>query len=110
MLTCCRMIVLKRIMVIVATAFVMRCVTMYVTSLAVPEDHLECDALHLGPSVEAKLRRAWEITSGMGMSISGVRTCGDYMFSGHTVMLTVLNYRWVTAATASKLERSTDHW
>lgn len=95
------MIVLKRIMVIVATAFVMRCVTMYVTSLAVPGDHLECDALHLGPSVEAKLRRAWEITSGMGMSISGVRTCGDYMFSGHTVMLTVLNYRWVAAVTAS---------
>lgn len=40
----------------------------------------------------AKLGRAFEIWSGLGMTATGVRTCGDYMFSGHTVILTILNF------------------
>lgn len=40
----------------------------------------------------AKLKRAFEIWSGLGMTTTGVRTCGDYMFSGHTVILTMLNF------------------
>lgn len=39
-----------------------------------------------------KLHRAFAIWSGFGMTLTGVHTCGDYMFSGHTVVLTMLNF------------------
>ena len=43
-------------------------------------------------NIWAKLEKALEIWRGFGMSVQGVRTCGDYMFSGHTVTLTMLNF------------------
>ena len=40
----------------------------------------------------AKIQRAFVILFGFGLSVNGVRTCGDYMFSGHTVTITLLNF------------------
>lgn len=39
-----------------------------------------------------KIQRALAIWSGFGMTLTGVQTCGDYMFSGHTVVITMLNF------------------
>lgn len=49
-------------------------------------------SLSLMESIALRISRAYSIWSGLGMSIRGVRTCGDYMFSGHTVALTTLNF------------------
>jgi hypothetical protein len=76
---------------------------MLITSLSVPGSHLQCQSTdHKFEDGEADLtvmemlinrvNRALEIWSGLGMAIQGVRTCGDYMFSGHTVALTLLNF------------------
>lgn len=40
----------------------------------------------------SQVSRALQIWRGFGMSLQGVRTCGDYMFSGHTVVVTMLNF------------------
>lgn len=101
------------------TVFMLRCVTMFVTSLSVPGQHLQCSGkvgcppsvlylpgcmAELSPPFSlsfsfqiygdmwAKLQRAIAIWSGFGMTLTGVHTCGDYMFSGHTVVLTMLNF------------------
>jgi len=86
-----RWIIFRRFTAITGTVFLLRCVTMLVTSLSVPGSHLKCD-VEVGATHEEKLIQAWTIFSHLALSVSGVRTCGDYMFSGHSVMLTILNY------------------
>jgi hypothetical protein len=89
-----RMIIGRRICAIIGTVFLLRCATMFITSLSVPGKHLTncAKTMQKNTSYEEKLATAWNITKGFGMSIAGVHTCGDYMFSGHTSMLSLLNY------------------
>ncbi|CAN0083705.1 unnamed protein product [Lampetra planeri] len=86
-----RSILLRRMFSLIGTVFLLRCVTMFVTSLSVPGVHLQCSG-KLYSDFGAKLERALKIWSGFGMTLTGVHTCGDYMFSGHTVILTMLNF------------------
>lgn len=94
-----RVIILRRMAALCGTVFLLRCVTMFVTSLSVPGIHLECSGKLYGDTW-AKIIRAFEIFFGFGLSVNGVRTCGDYMFSGHTVSITLLNF-FVTEYTPS---------
>ncbi|XP_019411634.1 PREDICTED: sphingomyelin synthase-related protein 1 [Crocodylus porosus] len=86
-----RSILLRRLCSLMGTVFLLRCITMFVTSLSVPGQHLQCSGKLYG-NMWAKLQRAFAIWSGFGMTLTGVHTCGDYMFSGHTVVLTMLNF------------------
>lgn len=92
-----RFILLRRFFALAGTVFLLRCITMLITSLSVPGSHLKC-APRSYPPAEGyahwgrRLQQAYDIWSGAGMSVRGVRTCGDYMFSGHTVALTLLNF------------------
>ncbi|KAL0484314.1 sphingomyelin synthase-related protein [Acrasis kona] len=90
-----RMIILRRFCAITGSIFMLRCVTMFVTSLSVPGKHLSSDCKKMSDGFgdwDAKLSRAWTIASGLGLSVAGVTTCGDYMFSGHSSILTLLNF------------------
>ncbi|XP_043650912.1 sphingomyelin synthase-related 1 [Drosophila teissieri] len=96
-----RLVLLRRFFALAGTVFLLRCVTMLITSLSVPGTHLQCSQKDFAiddPNVDMvgaliiRMSRAYRIWSGLGMSIQGVRTCGDYMFSGHTVALTLLNF------------------
>lgn len=86
-----RLILMRRMFSMTGTIFLLRCICMLITSLSVPGVHLKCEGKLYG-DIWAKLRRTFEIWTGLGMTLSGVRTCGDYMFSGHTVFVTMLNF------------------
>lgn len=86
-----RFILMRRMFSLSGTIFLLRSVSMLITSLSVPGIHLECSAQH-NDTLTEKFARAYEIWRGFGMSLKGVRSCGDYMFSGHTCFLTLFNF------------------
>ncbi|XP_053548196.1 phosphatidylcholine:ceramide cholinephosphotransferase 1 [Bombina bombina] len=87
-------IISRRFFCIVGTLYLYRCITMYVTTLPVPGMHFNCSPKLFG-DWEAQLRRILKMIAGGGLSITGSHTmCGDYLYSGHTVMLT-LTYMFI---------------
>ncbi|KAF7219880.1 sphingomyelin synthase-related protein 1-like [Nothobranchius furzeri] len=86
-----RSILFRRLCSLMGTVFLLRCCTMFATSLSVPGQHLKCASKTYADSW-GKIQRALTIWSGFGMTLTGVQTCGDYMFSGHTVVITMLNF------------------
>ncbi|TWW58716.1 phosphatidylcholine:ceramide cholinephosphotransferase 2 [Takifugu rubripes] len=79
----------RRFFFLIGTLYLYRCVTMYITTLPVPGMHMTCAPKLHGDS-QAKLQRILQLVSGGGLSITGSHLlCGDFLYSGHTVMLTL---------------------
>lgn len=87
-------IVIRRYFFIIGTLYLYRCITMYVTTLPVPGMHFQC-APKLNGDSHAKVQRVLRLLSGGGLSITGSHIlCGDFLYSGHTVVLT-LTYMFI---------------
>ncbi|KAJ8281076.1 hypothetical protein GJAV_G00063230 [Gymnothorax javanicus] len=82
-------IVGRRFFFLMGTLYLYRCITMYITTLPVPGIHMTCAPKLYGDS-QAKVHRILQLISGGGLSITGSHImCGDFLYSGHTVMLTL---------------------
>ncbi|XP_061626766.1 phosphatidylcholine:ceramide cholinephosphotransferase 2 [Phyllopteryx taeniolatus] len=82
-------IVCRRYFFLLGTLYLYRCITMYITILPVPGMHMTCAPKLYGDSY-AKFQRILRLISGAGLSITKSHImCGDFLFSGHTVMLTL---------------------
>ncbi|XP_063166895.1 phosphatidylcholine:ceramide cholinephosphotransferase 2 [Candoia aspera] len=83
-------IVGRRFFFILGTLYLYRCITIYVTTLPVPGIHFQC-APKLNGDSQAKVQRILQLISRGGLSIASSRIlCGDFLFSGHTLSLTLV--------------------
>nr|XP_020477842.1 phosphatidylcholine:ceramide cholinephosphotransferase 2-like [Monopterus albus]XP_020477843.1 phosphatidylcholine:ceramide cholinephosphotransferase 2-like [Monopterus albus]XP_020477844.1 phosphatidylcholine:ceramide cholinephosphotransferase 2-like [Monopterus albus] len=87
-------IVGRRCFFLIGTLYMYRCITMYITTLPVPGNHMVC-APKLYNNSTGKIGRILRLLSGGGLSLTGSHLmCGDFLYSGHTVMLT-LSYLFI---------------
>ncbi|KAK5640119.1 hypothetical protein RI129_010930 [Pyrocoelia pectoralis] len=98
-----RFIVFRRLFLILSLLYLYRAITMFVTVLPVPSKTYYCSPKTNETSVYEIAKRVIVLFSGMGLSINGKHTyCGDYMYSGHTVIL-VISYLFISEYTPKKL-------
>nr|CAB3266028.1 phosphatidylcholine:ceramide cholinephosphotransferase 2-like [Phallusia mammillata] len=84
-----RFIIARRIFFILGTLYLYRSCTIYVTTLPVPGLHFKCAPKSHG-SISVMLTRAASLLFGGGLTVTGSHhLCGDYLFSGHTIILVV---------------------
>ncbi|XP_035988052.1 phosphatidylcholine:ceramide cholinephosphotransferase 2-like [Fundulus heteroclitus] len=82
-------IVGRRCFFLIGNLYMYRCITMYITTLPVPGKHMVC-APKLYNDSTGKIWRILRLLSGGGLSLTGSHLmCGDFLYSGHTVMLTL---------------------
>ncbi|XP_022644612.1 phosphatidylcholine:ceramide cholinephosphotransferase 1-like isoform X3 [Varroa destructor] len=85
-----RWIVFRRICVIMGALYAMRALTMFVTQVPMASKTYFCSPKSNHTTLGLIASRVLTLFSGFGLSINGHHTyCGDYIFSGHTLILTL---------------------
>ncbi len=92
-----RSIVLRRVLFILAILYLLRAVTMSITTLPVANPQYYCspqlnmtDHFEWWNFTKTIVSRVSHMSLGMGLSVNGRHSfCGDYIFSGHTIMLVI---------------------
>jgi len=85
-----RLVILRRVCLLLGLLYMYRAVTMFVTVLPKPDPTYECAAQLNETTFTVVVLRVLKIVSGGGLTLSGSYVfCGDYIFSGHTVILTM---------------------
>lgn len=83
-------IILRRVFLIMGLLYFMRSITMFVTQVPVASTTYYCSPKANKTSAGLVLGRVIHMLGGLGLSINGRHTyCGDYIYSGHTVILTM---------------------
>lgn len=87
-----RFIVFRRVFLILSLLYLMRAITMYITVLPVSSTTYYCSPKANQTSAFLISSRVLQLISGFGLSVNGKHTyCGDYIYSGHTVILVLTN-------------------
>ena len=86
-----KFIILRRLSFVTGTLYLYRSATTLVTSLPIPGHYITCKHKYDGSiSITTFIYNIFKVLLGGGTHISGSGTaCGDYLFSGHTVILLV---------------------
>lgn len=85
-----RLIILRRIWYLLGLLYFYRSLTMFITVLPKADTAYTCKPQTNDTTAVDIARRVLTIISGGGLSINGKHVyCGDYIFSGHTLVLTM---------------------
>jgi len=84
-----RMVIFRRIFIILGLLYFYRSVTMYITALPKPDPSYPCaPKLNHTITFSELMSRVIQIAAGGGLSLGGTQVyCGDFIFSGHTLVL-----------------------
>jgi shingomyelin synthase len=85
-----RLVILRRIWFLLGILYYYRALTMFITVLPKADETYLCQPRASNLSAVLVVNRVLTLISGGGLSINGKQVyCGDYIFSGHTVTLTM---------------------